>query len=94
MGARDRTAGVRVILCAARGCPLLADGACDLFAVADTAVYDEETVGSDFFLALVRALSLPTVIFARGVVSDGRHHATYTRVLDHRSSATIFPYLR
>jgi hypothetical protein len=48
----------------------------------------------ELFLALVRARLRPTVLFARDVPRDGRHHAKFTRVLDHRGAATIFPHLR
>jgi hypothetical protein len=85
---------VHVVRCAARACPLVDGGTCDLLAAADAAVYDEETVGPQLFLGLVRARSRPTVLFARDAVSDGRHHAKFTRLLDHRGAATIFPHLR
>ncbi len=87
-------AGVRVVRCAARACPLLSGGTCDLLAAADAAVYDEDTLGSELFLGLVRALSRPTVLFARDRAADGRHHPRFTRVLDHRGAASIFPHLR
>jgi len=86
--------GVRVVRCAARNCPLLGGGVCDVLAGADAAVYDEETLDPELFLALVRARLRPTVLFARDVPRDGRHHAKFTRVLDHRGAATIFPHLR
>lgn len=86
--------GVRVVRCAARNCPLLGGGVCDVLAGADAAVYDEETLDPELFLGLVRARLRPTVLFARDIPRDGRHHAKFTRVLDHRGAATIFPHLR
>jgi len=86
--------GVRVVRCAARNCPLLVGGVCDVLAGADAAVYDEETLDPDLFLGLVRTHLRPTVLFARDVPRDGQHHAKFTRVLDHRGAATIFPHLR
>jgi hypothetical protein len=77
--ARD---GQHVIGCAARECPLLRGERCDILGRARAAVYDEETVGPELFLALVRTPIRPTVLFARDAPSDGRHHARYTRVLD------------
>jgi hypothetical protein len=87
-------AGVRVVRCAARACPLLDGGTCDLLAAADAAVYDEDTLQPRLFLGLARALSRPTVLFARDRAADGRHHPRFTRVLDHRGAATVFPHLR
>lgn len=87
-------AGVHVVRCAARACPLLNGARCDLLAAADAAVYDEDTLGSELFLGLVRAPSRPTVLFARDQAADGRHHPRFSRVLDHRSAATVFPHLR
>src|SRR5438105_10576748 len=86
--------GVRVVRCATRNCPLIVGGVCDVLAEADAAVYDEETLDPELFLGLVRARRRPTVLFARDVPSDGQHHAKFTRVLDHRGAATIFPHLR
>jgi len=86
--------GVRVVRCAARNCPLLFGGVCDVLAGADAAIYDEETLDPRLFLGLVRARRRPTVLFARDVLRDGQHHAKFTRVLDHRGAATIFPHLR
>jgi hypothetical protein len=85
--------GQRVIRCAARECPLLRGERCDILGRATAAVYDEETVGPELFLALVRTPIRPTVLFARDAPSDGRHHARYTRVLD-RGTATSAPHLR
>jgi hypothetical protein len=89
----ERT-GVRVVRCAARACPVLNDGTCDLLAAADAAVYDEDTLQPQLFLGLVRTLSRPTVLFARDRAADGHHHPRFTRVLDHRGAATIYPHLR
>ncbi len=86
--------GVRLVRCAARNCPLLVGGVCDVLAEADAAVYDEETLDPELFLGLVHARRRPTVLFARDVPTDGQHHAKFTRVLDHRGAATIFPHLR
>jgi hypothetical protein len=86
--------GVGVVRCAARKCPLLVGGVCDVLGGADAAVYDEETLGPELFLGLARARLRPTVLFARDVPRDGHHHAKFTRVLDHRGAATIFPHLR
>ena len=86
--------GLRVVRCAARACPLLAGASCELLADAQAAIYDEETVSPELFLGLMRARSRPTVIFARDHESDGQHRARFTRVLDHRGAATIFPHLR
>jgi hypothetical protein len=86
--------GVRVVRCAARSCPLLVGGACDVLAGADAAIYDEETLDPSLFMGLVRARQRTTVLFARDVLRDGQHHAKFTRVLDHRGAATIFPHLR
>jgi hypothetical protein len=88
--ARD---GQRVIGCAARDCPLLRGERCDILGRAGAAVYDEETVGPELFLALVRTPIRPTVLFARDAPSDGRHHARYTRVLD-RGTTTSSPHPR
>ena len=87
-------AGARVVRCTARACPLLSGGTCELLAAADAAVYDEDTLQPRLVLGLVRALSRPTVLFARDRAADGRHHARFTRVLDHRGAATVFPHLR
>lgn len=89
----ERT-GVRVVRCAARACPLLSGGTCDLLAAADAAVYDEDTLQPRLFLGLVHAPSRPTVLFARDRATNGRHHPRFTRVLDHRGAATVFPHLR
>jgi hypothetical protein len=88
--ARD---GQQVIRCAARDCPLLRGERCDILGRAAAAVYDEETVGPELFLALVRTPIRPTVLFARDAPSDGRHHARYTRVLD-RGATTGSPHPR
>ena len=82
--ARD---GQRVILCSARDCPLLRGEHCDILGQAAAAVYDEETVGPELFLALVRTPIRPTILFARDAPSDGRHHARYTRVLERGTTA-------
>lgn len=82
-----------MIRCAARDCPLLRGARCDILAGAATAIYDEETVGPELFLALVRTPVRPTVLFARDAPSDGRHHARFTRVLD-REAATSSPHPR
>ena len=74
--------GQHVIGCAARDCPLLRGQRCDILGRAGAAVYDEETLSPELFLALVRTPIRPTVLFARDAPSDGRHHARYTRVLD------------
>ena len=79
--------GQHVVGCAARDCPLLRGERCDILGRASAAVYDEETVSSDLFLALVRTPGRPTVLFARDAESDGRHHARYTRVLGHDNVA-------
>lgn len=89
----ERT-GLRVVRCAARACPLLSGGTCDLLATADAALYDEETLRSELFLGLVRAPSRPTVLFTRDHAAAGHHHPRFTRVLDHGSAATTFPHLR
>ena len=86
--------GARVVRCAARNCPLFVGAVCDVLAGADAAVYDEETLDPELFLGLVRAQVRPTVLFARDVLKDGQHRAKFTRVLDHRGAATIFPHLR
>lgn len=83
--ARD---GQRVIRCAVRDCPLLRGEPCDILPGAVAAVYDEESVGPELFLALVRSQARPTVIFARDAMSDGRHHARFTRVLDRGTTAS------
>ena len=85
--------GQRVIGCAARDCPLLGGEGCDILGQAAAAVYDEETVGPELFLALIRTPIRPTVLFARDAPSDGRHHARYTRVLD-RGGTTSSPHPR
>ena len=82
--ARD---GQQVILCAAQDCPLLRGEHCDILGRAGAAVYDEETVGAELFLALVRTTVRPTILFARDAPSDGRHHARYTRVLERGMTA-------
>jgi hypothetical protein len=89
--ARD---GQHVIGCAARECPLLQGERCDILGRARAAVYDEETVGPELFLALVRTPIRPTVLFARDAPSDGRHHARYTRVLkgDHDDPSSHPPH--
>lgn len=76
----------QVIRCAARDCPLLRGEPCDVLGQAGAAIYDEETVGPELFIALVRTPMRPTVLFARDSPSDGRHHARFTRVLDGRTS--------
>jgi hypothetical protein len=86
--------GLHVVRCAARACPLLAGEPCELLAGAQAAIYDEETVSSELFLGLMRTRSRPTVLFARDLQVDGQHRARFTRVLDHRGAATIFPHLR
>ena len=83
-----------MVRCAARTCPLLVGGTCDVLAGVDAAVYHEETLDPRLFLGLVRARMRPTVLFARDVPTDGQHHANFTRVLDHRGAATVFPHLR
>lgn len=88
--ARD---GQHVIGCAARDCPLLRGERCGILGGAAAAVYDEETVGPELFLALIRTPIRPTVLFARDAPSDGRHHARYTRVLD-RGTTTSSPHPR
>ena len=88
----ERT-GLRVVRCAARACPLLSGGTCDLLATADAAVYDEETLRSELFLGLVRAPSRPTVLFARDHAVAGHRHPKFTRVLDRCGAATAFPHL-
>lgn len=86
--------GERVSRCAARVCPLLAGRTCDLLAGSSTAIYDEDAVSPELFLALVRSHERPTVLFARDVLADERHHPRFVRVLDHRGSATVFPHLK
>jgi hypothetical protein len=88
--ARD---GQQVIRCAARECPLLRGERCEILGRAGAAVYDEETVSPEFFLALLRTPIRPTILFARDEQSDGRHHARYTRVLD-RGTRTSSPHPR
>ena len=78
--------GARVVRCAGRVCPLLSGGQCELLAGAQAAVYDEEAVSPELFLALARAPLRPIVLFARDEPSDGRHHARFTRVLDGRAT--------
>jgi hypothetical protein len=85
--------GQPVIRCAARDCPLLRGEACDILLGAAAAVYDEESVSPELFLALVRTPLRPTVLFARDAPSDGRHHARYTRVLD-RGTTKSSPHRR
>lgn len=85
--------GQHVIGCAARDCPLLRGERCGILGGAAAAVYDEETVGPELFLALIRTPIRPTVLFARDAPSDGRHHARYTRVLD-RGATTSSPHPR
>jgi hypothetical protein len=85
--------GQEVIRCAARECPLLRGEPCGILGRASAAVYDEESVGPDLFLALVRTPIRPTILFARDAPSDGRHHARYTRVLDPGRTANT-PHLR
>jgi hypothetical protein len=85
--------GQRVIVCAARDCPLLRGERCDILAGASAAVYDEETIGPELFLALVRTALRPTILLARDAPSDGRHHARYTRVLE-RGSTGSSPHAR
>lgn len=77
--ARD---GQLVIGCAARDCTLLRGERCDVLARAGAAVYDEEAVSPELFLALVHTPVRPMILFARDAPADGRHHARYTRVLD------------
>jgi hypothetical protein len=76
-----------VIRCAARDCPLLRGARCDILGGAAAAVYDEEAVSPELFLALVRTPGRPTILFARDAPSDGQHHARYTRVLDRGPTA-------
>jgi hypothetical protein len=85
--------GQRVIVCAARDCPLLRGERCDILGGAEAAVYDEETVSPELFLALVRTPIRPTILFARDAPSEGRHRARYARVLE-RGTATTSPHLR
>ena len=87
--ARD---GQQVVRCAARDCALLRGERCGILAGVSAAIYDEETVGPELFLALVRTPARPTVLFAHDAMSDGRHHARFTRVLD-RTTATAAPHL-
>jgi hypothetical protein len=86
--------GVRVVRCAGRDCPLLRGEPCEILAKASFAVYDEESVTPELFLALVRARGRPTVLFARDSSFDGRHRARFVRVLDQRGAATVYPHLR
>ena len=74
--------GQQVVRCAARDCPLVRGESCDVLAQATAAIYDEDAVSPDLFLALVRTRARPTVIFARDMPFDGRHHPRFTRVLD------------
>jgi hypothetical protein len=80
--------------CDGRLCPLLGGGTCELLASATTAVYDEATTTSDLFLALVRTVSRPTVIFARDSGARVAHRPRPVRILDQRGAATIYPHLR
>ena len=85
--------GERVVRCAARDCVLLLGRTCPLLAGASAAVYDEEALHPELFLALVRTPSRPTVLFARDAPADGRHHARFTRMLA-ASSAPDAPHAR
>lgn len=77
--ARD---GQRVIGCAARDCPLLRGAPCDILGRGAAAVYDEDALLPELFLALVRTPVRPLILFARDAAADGRHHARYTRMLE------------
>jgi hypothetical protein len=89
----ERT-GLRVVRCAARACPLVSGGTCDLLATADAAVYDEDTLRSELFLGLVSAPSCPTVLYTRDPPPPVTITPRFTRVLDHGGAATTFPHLR
>jgi hypothetical protein len=83
--------GRRVVRCATQDCPLLRGERCGTLARASAAIYDEENLPPELFLALVRARARPVVLFARDAMSDGQHHARFTRVL-HGSEAKGAPH--